>query len=110
MANPALAPYGLAYQKVLDPAGFQGERILTNNVIQARQYLSLGLAEVGLIAASVAQGFAQVIEVDASLYPAIKQQLLIVKPSAQAQAFVSFLASSDALDMIEQFGYQRPEP
>ncbi len=109
LANPAHAPYGLAAQQVLDRVGFQGERVLANNVTQARQYLSLGLADVGLIAASVAQGFDDVVELDRTEYDAIRQQLVIVKPSDRVDALIRFLDTPFAKDIIQQQGYRLPE-
>ena len=109
IANPTLAPYGIAAKKVLQEVGFGGQLVLANNVTQARQYLVLGLAEVGLIAASVAQDFEQVTEIDATKYDVINQQLLVIKPSDRAQSLLTFLNSAIARDIIRHYGYELPE-
>ena len=105
IANPTHAPYGVAAAQVLSEVGFLGERVLASNVTQARQYLSLGLADVGLIAASVAQGFEHVLHVDPEYYDVINQRLLVIKPSPETAALLTFLASPAALDIIQQQGY-----
>lgn len=109
MANPQHAPYGVAAEQVLDAVGFSGERVLANNVSQARQYLSLGLADIGLIAASVAQGFETVVAIDGSRYDDILQQLVVIRPSNLTEALLAYLDSDTGQHALVQHGYLNPQ-
>lgn len=109
IANPKHAPYGIAAEKVLLATGHKSSLILANNVNQARQYLQLGLADVGLIAASVSQGFSNVVEIPDSRYDAIIQSLVVLEPSPQTQALITFLKTDFAQQTLIDFGYEQPE-
>jgi molybdate transport system substrate-binding protein len=108
LANPKHAPYGVAAEQTLQQLGFSGSKVLANNVAQARQYLQLGLADVGLIAASVAQGFTNVVEVPDNRYDEIIQKLVVLNPSAQTEALMEFFASDLAQSTLIEFGYEPP--
>jgi molybdate transport system substrate-binding protein len=108
IANPAHAPYGIAAVEVLQTYPTKADLVMANNVTQARQYLSLQLAPVGLIAASVAKGFDNVIEIDRRLHTSIEQQLVILNDSANVSAFVEFLSSREVESIILDNGYQLP--
>jgi molybdate transport system substrate-binding protein len=108
IANPSHAPYGIAAQSVLESIQFDGTPVLANNVTQARQYLTLNLAPVGLIAASVAHGFTYQTVIDRSLYDPIIQQYVILKPSDEVTALLTFLSSDVAQRIILKNGYLLP--
>lgn len=108
IANPKLAPYGEAAEQVLDHVGFQGDRVLANNVVQARQYLSLSLAPVGIISASMAQGFAQVTAIAPELHSELTQYLVVLKPSQKVNDFLNFLSSTEAQRIMVNNGYWPP--
>lgn len=104
IANPALAPYGIAAQQVLDYVTFDGARVMANNVAQARQYLELGLADVGLIAESISQGLPNTSSLDANLYDAIQQDVLLISQSEVAIQFLRYVQQQG--DVLRDFGYE----
>ena len=108
IANPALAPYGEAAQAVLDAQGFPGTPVLANNVSQARQYLSMKLARVGLIAASVASGLNPVQDVADQDNISLDQQLLVLTDHPANAEFLRFLQMKASQAVIRQFGYRLP--
>jgi len=108
IANPTLAPYGQAAETVLDFVGFEGDLVLANNVAQARQYLKLRLTSVGIIAASMSEGFPRVVEIEQARYDEIQQQMVVLNPSGQVLSLVGFLSSSAAQTTITNMGYLLP--
>ncbi len=114
IANPATAPYGaaavatmqaLGVYEALTPKLVQGE-----NITQTYQFVDTGNAELGFVALSqIAKrdGGARWI-VPETLYPAILQDAVLLKTGAAneaATAFVAFLRSPEAVEMIRSFGY-----
>ncbi|EAR08187.1 molybdate ABC transporter substrate-binding protein [Reinekea blandensis] len=108
IANPALAPYGEAAQAVLDAQRFPGTPILANNVSQARQYLSMKLARVGLIAASVASGLNWVQDVPDQDAISLEQQLLVLTDHSANAQFLQYLQKKSSQAVFRQFGYRLP--
>lgn len=108
IANPLLAPFGTAANQVLQSVGNESTLIQANNVAQARQYLSLKLANVGLISASLSAGFDSVVEVPTSMYDVIVQQGVILKSNKQSALFLDFLNKPESQQLIQQMGYQLP--
>jgi molybdate transport system substrate-binding protein len=107
LANPRLAPYGVAADSVLIGLGAGQERILGENVAQAFQLGSAGGADVALVA------FSQVKDriggslwlVPDSLYSPIVQQGVLLVNSEAAQRFRLFLDGALATRMILAAGY-----
>jgi molybdate transport system substrate-binding protein len=108
LANPQHAPYGVAAAEVLDHVGFQGDRVQANNVAQARQYISLALAPVGLIAQSVATDLAPQFGIGPSLYSDIVQKRVVVQSSDRVNRFLEYLKLPGSVQVIESFGYRVP--
>lgn len=114
IADPALAPYGLAAEQYLQQAGLWTRlqpRIVTGKSIgQALQFVQSGNAELGFVALS------QVIKLkdgsewkvpDADHAPII-QQAVLLKHGADNQAarkFLQFLKSPRAAAVIRAYGY-----
>lgn len=109
IANPTHAPYGLAADQVLNRLAFSGPRVLANNVSQARQYLSLNLAGVGLIAASMAQGLEGVQPISSEHHSPILQQLVVLTDHPANAEFLTFLMRPETQAVIESYGYDLPE-
>lgn len=120
IANPRLAPYGVAAVEVLDrlnltndtrPRWVQGE-----NIAQTYQFVSTGNADLGFVAVSqiivdgrLNHGSAWIVPED--MYTPIKQDAVLLKRaqnSAPAQAFLTFVKSPAATDILRSFGYQIP--
>ncbi|MFQ3231539.1 molybdate ABC transporter substrate-binding protein [Reinekea sp.] len=107
VANPAVAPFGVAAEEVLSSIGYQGEKVFANNVSQAQQYLNLGLSPVGIVSASVATELPH-IKIDSALYKPVIQQGIVLTDSTAAQEFVLFLASQEVTELYLRFGYSLP--
>lgn len=114
VANPATAPYGAAGMEVLRTVGalpaVQGKIVHGNNIAQTFQFIDTGNAEIGFVAlsqlASVQGGSRWV--VPANLYRPIAQDAVLLKQGAgndAAKSFLAFLKTSDAVKVIETFGY-----
>ncbi len=112
MANPQLAPYGLAAQQTLAELGVEiGPRVKVvygENVGQAYAMVASGNAELGLIARSMLQPSDRAWLVPSHLHTPIRQQLVLLQRAADndtALAFLAYLNGADASAAIEAFGY-----
>ncbi len=115
MANPRLAPYGLAAREVIDSLGL-GEQladqlIMGESISQAYQFVATGNAPLGFVALSQV-GRNGVIErgsgwlVPAELHSPIRQYaVLLDAENIAAGAFLEFLRSPQARRVIYSFGY-----
>jgi len=117
IANPKLAPYGLAAREVLQKRGLW-EAMTTHivrgeNVGQAFLYIKSGNAELGFIAYSQIKrsdlsNEGSIWVVPKTLYQPIEQQAVLLKDSKVARAFLSFLKSDFAVKIIQEYGYDTP--
>ena len=107
IANPAVAPFGVAAEEVLTRIDYQGKKVLANNVSQAQQYLTLGLSPVGIVSASVAIDLPHS-SIASNLYSPVIQQGIVLSNSAAANEFVLFLSSKDVTELYQRFGYSMP--
>ncbi|WP_340678590.1 molybdate ABC transporter substrate-binding protein [Paraglaciecola sp.] len=117
LANPKLAPYGLAAMDVLSNMQLlettrerwvQGE-----NIAQTYQFIASHNADIGFVAVSqimqkgkLTSGSAWFIS--ATLYRPIKQDTVIlkrVKNIGAANEFMSFMQGPEASNIIQSFGY-----
>ena len=114
IANPRLAPYGVAAQQVLiamDVVEPLKKKIVRGeNVNQAFQFVVSGNAELGLVS------YAQIIHsqqenywlIPSNLHEEIAQQAVIIKDSKTAREFADFMRSELALSIINEHGYDIP--
>ena len=115
LANPRLAPYGLAAREAIDNLGL-GEQladslIMGENISQAYQFVATGNAPLGFVALSqvgrngaIEQGSGWL--VPAELHSPIRQYaVLLDEENAAAAAFLEFLRSPEARRIIYSFGY-----
>ncbi|GJM08171.1 MAG: molybdate ABC transporter substrate-binding protein [Lysobacteraceae bacterium] len=115
IANPELAPYGLAAQQALQSLGRWDDLASTmvrgENVGQVMQYVISGNAELGFVSA------AQLIELDdrgsrweipPTLHQPIQQQAVQLSNDDAATAFMSFLVDRSARAIIAKHGYHLP--
>lgn len=114
IANPAAAPYGAAALEVLKAMGvYEGiepKIVQGASISQAHQFVATGSAEIGFIAlAQIAlddKGSRWI--VPENLYaPIVQDAVLLNKGTANdaAKAYVTFLRSPEALDIIQRYGY-----
>lgn len=117
IANPKLAPYGVAAQQVLQAHGLweslKNKTVRGENIGQAFQFVSSGNAELGFIAYSQIKRPGHAItgswwQVPESLYTPIAQQAVLLKDSEAARAFMAFVKSDKSLAIIHSFGYGTP--
>ena len=116
VANPALAPYGEAARDTLVNLGFwetwSSRLVYGSSVAQAFAMTATGNADFGLIAMSQViddEKSGSYVIVPASLYEPINQDAILLNRGADnpaAVAFIEFLSSPRARDLIRQFGYR----
>ena len=112
MANPQLAPYGLAAEQTLKhmrvQLGDEVKVVYGENVGQAYAMVASGNAELGLIAHSLVRERDHAWLVPNGYHMPIRQQLVLLQRAADntaAQTFLAFLRGADAERMIQTFGY-----
>ncbi|BFM17777.1 molybdate ABC transporter substrate-binding protein [Maricurvus nonylphenolicus] len=113
LANPRVAPYGLAAQQLLQQMGLwqklQAGLVRGENVSQAFHYVRSGNVDMGLVALSQVKTMAipeaQWWQVPAERYTPIEQQALLIQDNAPAQAVWQYLQSPEARAIIQHNGY-----
>jgi molybdate transport system substrate-binding protein len=114
IANPFAAPYGAAALETLKSLGLHerlaGKIVQGNNIAQTFQFVETGNAELGFVALSQVGGkdARSMWVVPDNLYSPIRQDAVLLRKGAgngAARAFIAFLRGSDALKVIEKYGY-----
>ncbi len=117
IANPKLAPYGLAAREVLQARGLWNDMdkrlVRGENIGQTFQFVASGNAELGFVAMSQLMRPGQAVEgshwdVPPALYGPIEQQAVLLKDKEAARAFMSFVRSAAAIRIIRDHGYEVP--
>ena len=117
IANPKLAPYGKSAEEVLKSlkiwANLKGRLVRGENIAQTFQFVSSGNAKLGFVAYSQIRSPDLSIggsfwEVPQSIYRPIEQQAVLLKDSALAREFLSFVESDESLSIIYESGYGLP--
>lgn len=114
IANPKLAPYGVAALKYLDDKKISKSSafkiVKGESVAQAFQFAASGAADLALIAWSqvrkLDEGYFYLIpSEDHSL---IEQQAVLIHQTELGSSFMGYLQSDAALKIIQDAGYLRP--
>nr|WP_321386192.1 molybdate ABC transporter substrate-binding protein [uncultured Vibrio sp.] len=117
IADPKLAPYGLAAQQMLEKhqqwQGVQNKLVIGKGLNAIYQFVFTGNAQIGLLAKSqiYQQGKFQsgsVWQIPSSDYEPIKQDAAVLKSGKEkvsAAQFISYLKSDRAKDIIRSYGY-----
>lgn len=117
IANPELAPYGLAAQQTLENLGLwdelQDRMVRGENVAQTFQMVESGNAEIGFVALSYVvsernENPGSRWDVPAELHEPIRQDAILLQRGTAndaARAFLAFLKTPEAREVIERFGY-----
>jgi len=117
IANPRHAPFGRAARQLLESMGLWAELaprlVRGENVAQAFHFVATGNAELGLVSLSQIKGPGQQRKGSSwlaprHLYRPIEQQAVLLRPSAAAREWLSFLGSRGARDIILAYGYELP--
>ncbi len=117
IANPKLAPYGLAATQVMDKLGLaatlQPRFVQGENIAQTYQFVATGNAQLGFVALSqvmvdskIAQGSAW--QVPAEMHEPIRQDAALLetgKGNAAATALMQYLKGDKAKGIIKSYGY-----
>ncbi len=114
IANPKLAPYGLAARQTLERLGLwdalQGKLATGENIGQAHALVSSGAAELGFVAAAQVQTgvSGSVWQAPEDLHDPIRQDAVLLWHGAEnpaARGFLEFLNSGGARTFIRASGY-----
>ena len=117
MANPRLAPYGDAARQALTALGhwddLQGRLVIGESIGQSFQYVESGNAELGLLALSQFSGSHReysgaIGRVPDNIYTPIAQQVVMLTDSSGARAFLEFVSTDMATDILRTYGYGVP--
>lgn len=117
IANPKLAPYGVAAVQVMDKLGvtaaLQPRLVQGENIAQTFQFVSTSNAQLGFVALSqvmvdgkIRSGSAW--QVPASLHDPIRQDAVLLAPgkdSAAATTLLTYLRGDKARAIIQSYGY-----
>ena len=117
IANPKLAPYGLAATQVMDKLGVTAAltpRIVQGeNIAQTYQFVSTGNAQLGFVALSQVMADGKITsgsawQVPANLHDSIRQDAVLLetgKDNAAAAALLQYLRGDKARAVIKSYGY-----
>ena len=113
IANPELAPYGIAAKQALERRGLwdrlQGKLVPAESVHQALQFVRSGSAEVGFVSLALTDGQGLgLLPVPADAHDPIVQTLGVVARStrqADARAFADFLTGPIGQAMFRDLGF-----
>jgi len=116
IANPDLAPYGVAARQTLEKLGLferlSDRLVMGENIGQAYAMVATGNADLGFVALSYVLSPRSVPgshwEVPPCLYPRIDQDAVLLSHGADnqaARAFLDFLKRPDVRAVIRGFGY-----
>ncbi len=114
VANPKIAPYGVAAMQALDAAGLtdrvKSKLIFGESVAQALMFARSGNAQLAILPASSIVGAGGKSMILGSGYQPIIQQAVVLKNAPQsAGELVSFLASTSAKAVLQKYGYGAPQ-
>lgn len=115
LANPALAPYGLAAMQTLEHLGiadsYQDKLVMGENVAQTFQFAFSANAQLGFVALSqvlAMPGVGSYWRIPGSYYQPIRQEMALLSDSAAALELYQFLRSDAMTVILESTGYLPP--
>ena len=119
IANPALAPYGVAAEQALQRAGAgplaASQKVLGDNIGQATQFVATGAAQAGITALALATApeiasALQVLPLPVQLHSPLHQRMVLLQgASAAAANWHRFLLSPSAQAVFVRHGYALPQ-
>ncbi len=119
IANPKTAPYGLAARQTLEHLGLwaalESRLVRGESIAQTFQFVATGNAKAGFVALAQLrddhEGGARW-EVPDTYHDPIAQQAILLergRDNEAARAWLAFLASGEAQNIIRQYGYDFPD-
>ena len=119
IANPALAPYGVAAEEALRRSGAgalpASQKVLGDHIGQATQFVATGAAQAGITALALATApeiasTLQVLPLPAQLHAPLHQRMVLLRgASAAAADWQRFLLSPAAQAVWLRHGYALPQ-
>lgn len=119
LANPKVAPYGMAAEEILQSQGLlpalQQKLVFGESIAQTNQFITTQSAEVGFTAMSVVlspklKDKGQWMALPTDLHTPIEQGVVVIKQKdgvkPAAMEFYEFLSSATAKAILQQFGYE----
>lgn len=116
IANPALAPYGVAATEALEAAGLTIDNLITGDSVgQVAAFLATGNVRYGLLAlAQVQDGLAEDPQFSFVEAPADEESLVqsaaLLSDNPTARAYFNWITGPSAAPTIEAAGYHLPRP
>jgi len=118
LANPKIAPYGMAAMQVLDhyqlTDKIEDKLVYGESISQTNQFILSGAAEIGITCKSTV--FSPVFldkgrwqAIDSSFYSPLAQGVVILNKKQNSQLFYDFLFSEKSRLILNKFGYFVPE-
>ncbi len=116
IANPKIAPYGRAANRVLDHIDFKAREklVIGESISQANQFIVSQAADLGFTAKSVVlapqmRGKGRWSQIDDSLHDPILQGVVAVRNDrgmeSEARTFIDFLLSEAGQKILRSYGY-----
>lgn len=115
IANPKVAPYGVAAIEILQNYGIkeaiEKKLVMGDNIAQSVQFVDSGAAEVGLVALSLIKNIkdeSQYVIIDSSKYRSLEQSFVITKygkDNKTARQFAEFVVSAKAKEIFKKYGF-----
>lgn len=117
IANPKIAPYGVAATQVMQKLGvqhqLQSRLVMGENIAQTFQFVSTKNADAGFVALAMLKmnkvfDSACVWQVPANMYLPINQKMVVLnraKNKTPVKAFVKYIRSPEAKKIIRLMGY-----
>lgn len=119
IANPALAPYGVAAEQALQSAGVgplpTAQKVQGDNIGQTTQFVATGAAQAGITALALTQSpdmtsSLQVLPLPVDLHAPLHQRMVLIKGAGAAAAdWQRFLLSPAAQAVFVRHGYALPQ-
>jgi len=118
IANPAVAPYGMAARQTLQKKGIldnvHSKMVFGESISQVNTYIMTGVVDVGFTTQALIKDPANTSTlywktIDPKSYTPIKQGMVILKraaANADAEKFYNYLLSAEAKKIFEQYGYR----
>ncbi|MCH2191031.1 MAG: molybdate ABC transporter substrate-binding protein [Gammaproteobacteria bacterium] len=111
IANPRLAPYGVAAREILNLLYKENEcsprLIMGENVSQTVHFVKSGAVEAAFVPLSMSKHLPDgtTVRIPTQLHTPIEQQMLLLSSSSEAKRFYNFILSDEGRSIIRSNGY-----
>ncbi|MDB5117977.1 MAG: molybdate transport system substrate-binding protein [Mucilaginibacter sp.] len=118
IANPAVAPYGLAAEELLKKKGIldnvKNKMVYGESISQVNTYITTGVVQVGFTTQALVKDPLNKTKlywklIDPKTYTPIEQGMVILKHAENnpdAEKFYQYILSADAKHIFEKYGYR----